>query len=460
MTQRIFVDPRFGSLLREHRERNRLSLRRLGDAVHISHGFIWDLEVGKKKPSLNVAALLDAALGAGGQLSAMVRELSADSPDPPSTADVATDPASAALEFAADWRHGIEAVVELWRTDMQRRNLLNITAFSALAFMTPAMRWLTNPLDEQPARSGVRIVGEPDVEMVRRITGAFRTLDNQFGGGHVRDSVVRFLDGEVAPLLTGHYDARTGTALLSATAEATQLAGWASYDAGMDGLAQRYMIQALRLAAAAGDRPLGAEILAAMSHQAAYLRAGAEAVDLARAAGRAAADAGVAAVQAESAVLEAQGHAVGGNEAACAVALDRAEKLLDRADRAADPQWLGYFDEAYLAAKFGHCFTALGRGDLAYRFAERSLIMDGKHYARGYQFNLALLAVAHVQRGEPEQAATVATQALVAAEGLHSARAGVYLDDLALRLAPYAGLPAVQEFQERREPAPTTHPLP
>jgi hypothetical protein len=48
------------------------------------------------------------------------------------------------------------------------------------------------------------------------------------------------------------------------------------------------MVQALRFAAAAGDRPLGAEILAAMSHQAAYLRAGSEAVDLARSAARAA----------------------------------------------------------------------------------------------------------------------------------------------------------------------------
>ena len=108
-------------------------------------------------------------------------------------------------------------------------------------------------------------------------------------------------------------------------AETTQLAGWASYDAGMHGLAQRYLIQALRLAAGAGDRALGAEILAAMSHQAAYLHASAEAVDLARAAGRAAAEAGIAAIQAESAVLEAQGHAVGGNEAACSAALSRAE---------------------------------------------------------------------------------------------------------------------------------------
>jgi hypothetical protein len=315
------------------------------------------------------------------------------------------------------------------------------------------MRWLISPLNDSPANDGGRLVGEPDVEMVRRITETFRTLDNQFGGGHVRDSIVRFLDGEVATLLRGRYDANTGRALLSAAAEATQLAGWTAYDMGMNGLAQRYMVQALRMAAAAADRALGAEVLAAMSHQAAYFGSAAEAIDLARAAGRAAADAGVAAIQAESAVLEAQGHALAGDEPACAVALDHAERALDRADRGSDPQWIGYFDEAYLAAKFGHCFTALGRGDLAQRFAARSLEMDGRRYARGRQFNLALLAVAHSQAGDPEQAGVVGIQAVDAAEGLRSSRARDYLADLANRLAPHVGLPVVKEFADRVRPA-------
>ncbi len=332
---------------------------------------------------------------------------------------------------------------------MQRRTILRGIGFGASAFLAPAMRWLTSPFDEHPFNEGERLVGEPDIEMVRRITGAYRTLDNQYGGGHVRENLARFLHSEVTPLLRGRYDTRVGKTLLSAAAETTQLAGWATYDSGLHGLAQRYMVQALRLAAAAGDLALGSEILAAMSHQSAYMRAHAEAIDLARAAGRAAADAGVAAIQAESAVLEAQGHAVGGDEAACAAALNRAEREFDRADRAGDPQWIGYFDEAYLAAKFGHCFTALGRGDLAQRFAARSLEMDGRQYARGRQFNLALLGVAHLQAGDPEQASVIALQAVEASEGLSSARAQDYLADLADRLAPYAGLTAVQTFRER-----------
>ncbi|MFI5717803.1 hypothetical protein [Nocardia sp. NPDC051750] len=68
------------------------------------------------------------------------------------------------------------------------------------------------------------------------------------------------------------------------TAELTKLAGWAAYDLAEHGLAQRYLIQALRMARAAGDAALGAEILAAMSHQATYVGRPGDAVDLARAA--------------------------------------------------------------------------------------------------------------------------------------------------------------------------------
>ena len=450
--QLVVVDPAFGPRLRSLREERGLSLRRLGHLVHCSHGYLWDLEAGGKRPSASVVALLDTALGANGELSALVSEVSADSGELVAGPAEPGPDVAVGLDFPQDWRHGAEVAAELWRGDMQRRDLLVGAGFNAAAFLTPALRWLTARLEEEPVGHGDSLVGEPHVETIRHISGVYRSLDNRYGGGHVRDGLVRFLDTEVAPLLRGRYDARTGIALYSAAAEATQLAGWASYDAGLNGLAQRYMVQALRLATAAGDRTLGAEILAAMSHQAAYLGASAEAVDLARAAGRTAAESGMAAIQAESAVLEAQGHAVGGDEAACTAALDRAERAFDRAENTSNPQWIGYFDEAYLSAKFGHCFAALGQGKLAARFAVRSLEMDGSAYARGKQFNLALLALAHVQSGEPEQAGAVGVQAAQAAESLSSERARAYLATLADRLTPYAGLPTVQEFSARVRP--------
>ncbi len=353
------------------------------------------------------------------------------------------------VAFASSWPREVDVAASLWADDAGGPGRVRQSRFAASAFIVPTMRWLTAPLDERPIGGGNQPVEDSDVETVRRVTALFRTLDNEYGGGHIRNSVVRYLATEVAPLLRfGRYDQPVGRALFSAAAELTQLAGWASYDAGLHGLGQKYLIQSLRLAMVAADRPLGAEIVAAMSHQAGYLKAPVEAVDLARAAGRIAADAGVAAIVAESAVLEAHGLAIQRDEPASAAALDRAERALDRADRIRDPQWIRYFDEAYLAARFGHCFAALERGDLARRFAARSLEMDTR-FVRGRQFNLALLAKAHAQAGDVEQAAVVGMDAAKAAAGLRSARSMDYLRDLADRLAVHVGLPVVNEYVDQ-----------
>ncbi|GAB1688894.1 hypothetical protein [Krasilnikovia sp. M28-CT-15] len=115
---------------------------------------------------------------------------------------------------------------------------------------------------------------------------------------------------------------------------------------------------------------------------------------------------------------------------------------------------IGYFDESYLATKFGHCFTALGRGDVAQRFASRSLKMDGRQFLpEGRQFNLVLLAVAHAQAGELEETARVGSDAVDAVEGLHSSRARDYLAELADRLSQHVGIPTVRDFAERARPA-------
>jgi len=87
----------------------------------------------------------------------------------------------------------------------------------------------------------------------------------------------------------------------------------------------------------------------------------------------------------------------------------QAEQALDRADRSTDPQWLSYFDEAYLSAKFGHCFHALGRNTHAERFAARSLRMNDR-FVRGKAFNLALLANIHAHQGQPERACASGAQ--------------------------------------------------
>lgn len=351
------------------------------------------------------------------------------------------------------WRENVSAAMRLWEGDVNRRDVIRQAAFSSAAYTLPALRWLTAPAPQAVTQPGRRVVGQPEIDTIREMTATYRRLDNQYGGGHARDAVVRYLHREIAPLLTdGRYGPAIGRQLLSAVAELTQLAGWQAYDTGDHGVAQQYLNRALDLARAADDAGLGAEILAAMSHQATYLGHPSTGVDLARSAGQTAHRAGLAVLTAEAFVMQAHAHASAHDEKACTVALLRAERILDRADRSSDPQWLGYFDEAYLSAKFGHCFAALGKPVQAERFAARSLRMD-ESYVRGKAFNLALLARTQVQRGEPERACVVGTEALALTTRLRSARAARYLRDLQSQLTAHRRQPVVRRFIDRVDAA-------
>ncbi len=425
----------FGAALARLREERGLSLRALAKLVPYTHVYLWELEKARKPPTAQVAEFCDDALDAAGILSGAT--------DVPPSVN-----ADGGLHFSHSLTEGVEVAVRLWREDASRRRFLRTVAFTTSAFIAPAAQWLSGPTFDPAKSNGSRIIGLPDVDVVREMTRAYRRLDNRYGGGHARPTIVRYLHAEVAPLVKqGRYDAKVGSALMGATAELTQLAGWMAYDDGAHGLAQRYFIQALSLARGAQDPALGAEVLAAMSHQAVYLGHSSEGIGLARNARTSALRAGIPAIVAEAEVMEAHGHAKAGDKRACVRALNAAERSLDLADRTADPQWIDYFDEAYLSAKFGHCFAALRQGVQAERFASRSLEMDDR-YVRGRAFNLALLARSYLLRDqpEPEQAAVVGSEALSLTEGIRSARANDYLRGLADNLAQFRRLPDVAKF--------------
>ncbi|MGH3437560.1 MAG: XRE family transcriptional regulator, partial [Sciscionella sp.] len=194
---------------------------------------------------------------------------------------------------------------------------------------------------------------------------------------------------------------------------------------------------AFRLCEEAKNKPLAAEMLAAMSHQAAFLRISDEAIDLALAARRAATEAGVPALIAEAAVMEAHGLALQGNTKACLTALRDAEDQFCRIHTDSTPGWLGYFDNAYLSAKFGHTLRDLGRPTDAERFARQSLQMtDG--YERGRTFNMALLAGVLADKGDLDESVACAQQALQMAGNVRSTRTVAYMSDVAQRLEPFS----------------------
>jgi hypothetical protein len=279
----------------------------------------------------------------------------------------------------------------------------------------------------------------------------FRELDDRFGGGHARDALIRYLQGDAVRLLRGRYPDTVGNALLSAVAEATLLAAWMTYDSTpRSPQAQRYFIQALGLAQAGGDRLLGAAILDAMSHQATYIGRFREAASLAQAARTGTSGIATATLTAHFHTMEARALARLGDAKACELALAAAVTEYERRRPEADPAWFQYFDEAELSAEFGHCLRDLSRAKDAAEHAGRSVgaSADGR-FARSDFFSTMVLADSYLAAGEAEQACGTALAALTAGEQIRSGRCVNYLREFRDHLAVADGTAAVRDFGEQ-----------
>ncbi|HEX5406368.1 MAG TPA: XRE family transcriptional regulator, partial [Pseudonocardiaceae bacterium] len=235
--------------------------------------------------------------------------------------------------------------------------------------------------------------------------------------------------------------------LAGAVAELNQLAGWMAYDVGDTASGRLHLRQALRLCQEVGDDALAAEMLAGMSHHAAFDGSPGVATDLARAARDNAGRTGLSALVAESAVMEAHGLALLHDASGCLRALGDAERAFSAADGHERPAWLGYFDEAYLAAKFAHCFRDLARPVEAERYARRSLRMT-EGYDRGRLFNTALLSSVLADQRRVEEACETGSAAVAMAGSVRSVRVTAYLDDIARRLAPFRAQAQVKALYE------------
>ncbi|MER6997831.1 regulator [Streptomyces sp. NPDC000410] len=390
-------------------------------------------------------------------------------------------PVYAGLEFAATPEEAVDIVSGLWRKDSGSHAELRKIAFTPAGLVVPSRDWLIGRADERVGRmdpavvqalpGSVRVpvqgrasmprqrgtdrgpgqrVSSGDIAALRSVGELFRTLDQAYGGGHARQALVRYLEHEAEPMLRGTYGETTGRRLFAAAADLTRLAGWTSYDIAAHGLAQRYFVQALRLAQAAGDRAYGSYVLVTMARQAVYLGHGREAVQLTRVAQQGVGSSAPQVVQALLYAVEARGHGVLGEVRACTASLVRAERALE-ASRPGDdvPHWARFFDEAQLADEFGHCHRDLQQYRAAVQHAERSLQLRAPGYARSRLFCRVVLASARLGLGELDQACALGAEAAQQASEMRSARAIEYVRDFERRLEPYRDAAAVRTYRDR-----------
>ncbi|GAB2709870.1 transcriptional regulator [Kitasatospora kifunensis] len=356
------------------------------------------------------------------------------------------------LQFAATLSGALEQVCELWRSDVSRRDFLNGASVAASALVEPSRDWLITPPDPVVARSGGPRVGLADVAAIRATTEMLVDLDHRFGSGHVRPVVVHYLNSVVSGLLSGGYREETGRQLFAAVARLTELAGYMAVDTGQPGLAQRYYIQALRLAQAADDRGYGGYVLAAsMSHLAATLGNPREIAQLARAAQEGARSVATPTAMAMFYAAEARGHALLGDARSCELVAARAVEAMEQRKPEEDPDWIAHFDAAYLADELAHCYRDLELSKQAERQARIALELHPPTRVRRRAVDLVLLATAQLQQRDIERACETGAQAVRLLNGLRSNRGVEYLDDFRRRLEPYRDHRVVREFQQRAE---------
>ncbi|WP_299533533.1 hypothetical protein [uncultured Streptomyces sp.] len=312
------------------------------------------------------------------------------------------------------------------------------------ALIEPMQRWLVptaagspEPVPPAAARRPSRL-SLPELDLLESTTAMFRQWDAQCGGGLRRKAVVGQLH-EVTDLLQEPQPAATARRLFRCAAELAELAGWMSYDVGLQPTAQKYFVLALHAAKEAGDKPLGAYILSSMSRQMIHLGRPDDALELIHLAQYGARESATSRTQAMLYAMEARAWANIGQPGKCKRAVRMAEDtFLDAGlDGEPDPDWISFFSEAELNGENAHSYRDLayvaGRSptyaSLAAPVMARAveLFAEDDDHQRSYALNLIGMATVHLLQREPEQSTALATRALQVAKKVRSERVNTRL---------------------------------
>jgi len=361
------------------------------------------------------------------------------------------------LEYDSPGTSSFGDLVKLWDADLSDLPVITDASPEPQSWSEATLRWLLRDEGDdtrvEPPSGAGQMVGAGDLASVRATIEAFSSLDDAYGGGRARRALIQYLRTDLHAMLHARFADSLRPGLFSAAAEGTLLAAWMSYDAGIHGLAQRYFIQALKLADFADNQLLGGSILDAMSHQATYLGRSADAVNLARAARSGTRGVATHGVTAHFHAMEARALAVGGDAAGAGKALNSAVRVFEKRNPGTDPDWISYFNDAELSAEFSHCFRDLGRNSDALTYSQRAISGTS---ARSDFFVRMVGATSQIgtpgsRLGDLDSACAAAAEAVAAGSQLRSARCVRYVADFRRELAPHGQPAVVRDLNESLE---------
>lgn len=367
----------------------------------------------------------------------------------------------------------VQLISEFSRSDLMlgRRGFLGTSlALSAgPALLEPMQRWL---VPTSPAAAPAAVISVPrdtggrpsrlsvqELELLESTAVMFREWDNQCGGGLRRKAVVGQLH-EVTDLLQEAHPEPIARRLYRITADLASLAGWMSYDVGLQPTAQKYLVLALHAAKEAGDRPLGAFILSSMSRQMIHLDRPDDALELIHLAQYGSRDSATPTTQAMLHALEARAYANMGQVNKCHRAVRLAEDTFTESDAGEDPSWISFFNAAELHAENAHSYRDLayvaGRSPTYASLAEPEMALavegfrDDPVHQRAYALNLVGMGSVQLLRKDPEQATHFTDGAITVAKHVRSERVNTRIR-MTTRTAvrDFGDVPAVVRLADR-----------
>jgi transcriptional regulator with XRE-family HTH domain len=385
------VGPFFADLMRRLRAERGLSLRELARLTIHGKSYLHELETGSKSPTPQVAHRIDEALDAGGELVALA----------------SVQPGIHRREFVA------------------AAGLAVALPHTLLADCREVSPDVPRQLTERAAR--------------------LRRIDDYLGGADTYQVYAAEVESTTTLLQGGSYTEATGRALLAVLAEQAQMAGWAAFDAGRHGDAERLYRMSLAAAQDAEAPSLAGNAMAFLAYQ--ELALGRSGVSTASEACETAGATATPGVRALLHIRNAWAHALNGQAADTERQLGIGATCLTEHDDRPEPDWVYWVDRTEVEIMTGRCWTVLHRPVRAIPILEQVLGVYDDTHARDKALYLSWLADAYLDANEIEQACVAAGRAMQLSAGVGSIRPGQRLDTFLGRLGPYATLPCVADLR-------------
>ncbi|MGW4162846.1 transcriptional regulator [Streptomyces sp. NPDC004788] len=315
----------------------------------------------------------------------------------------------------------VERATALWRSDEQRRpHVRGAPAVTGTPAVLPVWEWENPPEDSDVSRDGLTRVSAADVSLLSAARAHYEQMYRKAGGMATGARIVGFLNAETAPLLRGGYGDALGRRLHRAAGGLVAVAGICAYDSDVQGLAQRYFHQALRLAKASGDRGLGAYVVALLVNQSLFMGEYRQAVAFAEAALRSAGREITPALAADLTAMQAKAYAHLGDGAAALGCILRAEAEAERIRPGCEPAETGYVQPGLVNVQVAEALLSLGELGAAHEHAAAAVGTPA--HDRGRVHRLAMLCRIELRQGEPDRAAGTAVEMTERARGMESRR--------------------------------------